>query len=135
MGPIVLESILLESKEQHQCHPISTKSGVLKLHIVEITPEHEPPLLEEVEEEKLVEIESIEVENNGSHSDFKISYSRTHIGIDPDAHIDLHEIGMELCSKALEETVTNEEAQTLFDKADSKFQEVVASKFQEDALL
>ncbi|CAI9264656.1 unnamed protein product [Lactuca saligna] len=115
MGPTVLESILLESKEQHQCHPISTK---------------EPPLLEEVEEKKLVEIESIEVENNGSHSDFK-SEQKT----GKDAHIDLHEIGMELCSKALEETVTSEEAQTLFDKADSKFQEVVASKFQEDALL
>jgi hypothetical protein len=24
---------------------------------------------------------------------------RTHVGIDPDAHIDLHELGMELCSE------------------------------------
>ncbi|RVW18924.1 Protein CLMP1 [Vitis vinifera] len=36
---------------------------------------------------------------------------RTHVGIDLDAHIDLHELGMELCSEALEETVTSEEAQ------------------------
>ncbi|CAH1416675.1 unnamed protein product [Lactuca virosa] len=47
---------------------------------------------------------------------------RTHVRIDPDAYIDLHEIGMELCSEALEETVTSEESQTLFDKAASKFQ-------------
>ncbi|XP_062145374.1 protein CLMP1-like [Alnus glutinosa] len=54
---------------------------------------------------------------------------RTHVGIDPDAHIDLHELGMELCSEALEETVTSEEAQGLFDKAAAKFQEVAALAF------
>ncbi|KAJ0955811.1 putative tetratricopeptide-like helical domain superfamily [Helianthus annuus] len=54
---------------------------------------------------------------------------RTHVGIDPDAHIDLHELGMEMCSEALEETVTSEEAQVLFDKAASKFQEVAALAF------
>ncbi|XP_021889085.1 protein CLMP1 [Carica papaya] len=54
---------------------------------------------------------------------------RTHVGIDPDAHIDLHELGMEHCSEALEETVTSEEAQNLFDKAASKFQEVAALAF------
>ena len=54
---------------------------------------------------------------------------RSHVGIDPDAHIDLHELGMELCSEALEETVTSEEAQDLFDKAASKFQEVAALAF------
>ena len=54
---------------------------------------------------------------------------RTNVGIDPDAHIDLHELGMELCSEALEETVTSEEAQSLFEKAAAKFQEVAALAF------
>ncbi|XP_021766669.1 protein CLMP1-like [Chenopodium quinoa] len=54
---------------------------------------------------------------------------RNNVGIDPDAHVDLHEIGMELCSEALEETVTSEEAQLLFDKAALKFQEVAALAF------
>ncbi|KAL6544710.1 Protein clmp1 [Orobanche minor] len=54
---------------------------------------------------------------------------RTHVGIDPDSHIDLHEVGMELCSEALEETVTSDEAQALFDRAASKFQEVAALAF------
>nr|XP_043609884.1 protein CLMP1 [Erigeron canadensis] len=143
--------------------------GMLKLHIVEVSPEQEPPLLEEVEEveeEKPVEIEPIEAENSETHThtepdkDQKIEKEadatekpasseepelkevemddwlfefaqlfRTHVGIDPDAHIDLHELGMEMCSEALEETVTSEEAQILFDKAASKFQEVAALAF------
>ena len=30
----------------------------------------------------------------------------THVRINPDAHLDLHELGMELCSEALEESIT-----------------------------
>ncbi|XP_062105668.1 protein CLMP1 isoform X1 [Humulus lupulus] len=144
--------------------------GMLRLHIVEVSPEQEPPLLEE-EEEKPTENE-IKGYESGSHSslgeslleatdsvvdktdkeapkekpapsevpeakelemdDWLFEFAqlfRTHVGIDPDAHIDLHELGMELCSEALEETVTSEEAQSLFDKAASKFQEVAALAF------
>ncbi|KAL7212280.1 hypothetical protein ACSBR2_015037 [Camellia fascicularis] len=50
---------------------------------------------------------------------------RTHVGIDPNAHIDLHELGIEKCYL----TVTSEEAQSLFDKAALKFQEVAALVF------
>ncbi|KAJ6725246.1 PROTEIN CLMP1 [Salix viminalis] len=149
--------------------------GMLRLHVVEVSPEQEPPLLEEEEEEeeeKPPESEENKGDESGSHSSLGESVSevidteinkaekettkeklvtsgdpesrevemddwlfefaqlfRTHVGIDPDAHIDLHELGMELCSEALEETVTSEEAQRLFDKAASKFQEVAALAF------
>ncbi|VFQ88919.1 unnamed protein product [Cuscuta campestris] len=130
--------------------------GTLKLHIVEVSPEQEPPLLEEeVEEEKPVESDTVvesditKTENDvtdkgksGTSGDLETKevemddwlfefaqLFRTHVGIDPDAHIDLHELGMELCSEALEETVTSEEAQALFDKAALKFQEVAALAF------
>ncbi|KAL4310747.1 hypothetical protein GQ457_01G006200 [Hibiscus cannabinus] len=145
--------------------------GMLRLHIVEVSPEQEPPLPEE-EEEKPLEGEGAKADESGSHSSLGDSMSegidteiektekeaskekvgasedpeckevemddwlfefaqlfRTHVGIDPDAHIDLHELGMELCSEALEETVTSEEAQNLFDKAAAKFQEVAALAF------
>ncbi|XWS09598.1 hypothetical protein CRYUN_Cryun39dG0003400 [Craigia yunnanensis] len=145
--------------------------GMLRLHIVEVSPEQEPPLPEE-EEEKPLESEGAKADESGSHSSLgdtvsegvdteiektekeaskkKVGASedpeckevemddwlfefaqlfRTHVGVDPDAHIDLHELGMELCSEALEETVTSEEAQILFDKAASKFQEVAALAF------
>ncbi|PHU26749.1 hypothetical protein BC332_05081 [Capsicum chinense] len=149
--------------------------GMLRLHVVEVSPEQEPALLEEEEEEeeeKPVESEGSKGDDSGSHSsisdsivetvenesnkvekvatkekaarsenldckevemdDWLFEFAqlfRTHVGIDPDAHIDLHELGMELCSEALEETVTSEEAQALFDKAALKFQEVAALAF------
>ncbi|OVA20025.1 Phox/Bem1p [Macleaya cordata] len=145
--------------------------GLLRLHIVEVSPEQEPIVGEE-EEEKPVEDEGIKSDETGSGAsvgdsvletvDTELSKTeeeapkekagagddaegkeveiddwlfefaqlfRTHVGIDPDAHIDLHELGMELCSEALEETVTSEEAQILFDMAASKFQEVAALAF------
>ncbi|KAG2684388.1 hypothetical protein I3843_10G073100 [Carya illinoinensis] len=143
--------------------------GVLRLHIVEVSPEQEPPILEE--EEKDMESEGNKGDEIGSNSslgesvlepadvgidktekeyqkeklgaenpackevemdDWLFEFAqlfRTHVGIDPDAHIDLHELGMELCSEALEETVTSEEARGLFDKAAAKFQEVAALAF------
>ncbi|XP_057499083.1 protein CLMP1-like [Actinidia eriantha] len=145
--------------------------GILRLHIVDVSPEQEPPILKEgEEEEKSLESEGIKEDESGSNSslgdsdvetvktdkpekeapkekpgasedpeckeveidDWLFEFAqlfRTHVGIDPDAHIDLHEIGMELCSEALEDSVTSEEAQSLFDKAASKFQEVVALAF------
>lgn len=147
----------------------SDSVGMLRLHIVDVSPEQEPPLLEE-EEEKPLESEGTKGDESGSHSslaesvveaadteidktdkdaakekpgsedlskevemdDWLFEFAqlfRTHVGIDPDAHIDLHELGMELCSEALEETVTSEEAQNLFDKAALKFQEVAALAF------
>ncbi|KAK3036971.1 hypothetical protein RJ639_030936 [Escallonia herrerae] len=144
--------------------------GMLRLHVVEVSAEQEPPILEE-EEEKPLENEEIKGDESVSHSslgdslietveseidkaekaiteekpgaedpeskevemdDWLFEFAqlfRTHVGIDPDAHIDLHELGMELCSEALEETVTSEEAQSLFDKAALKFQEVAALAF------
>ncbi|XP_050232436.1 protein CLMP1 [Mercurialis annua] len=145
--------------------------GMLRLHIVEVSPEQEPPLLEE-EEEKPLDTEGTKEDESVSHSslgdsvlesvdneidnaekeapkektgasedpesrevemdDWLFEFAqlfRTHVGIDPDAHLDLHELGMELCSEALEETVTSEEAQSLFDKAALKFQEVSALAF------
>ncbi|KAI3456499.1 hypothetical protein Pfo_013162 [Paulownia fortunei] len=143
--------------------------GMLRLHIVEVSPEQEPPLLEE-EEEAPLEDEMAKVDENVSQSslydsaleavdtvidntekvaeektgveypnckeveidDWLFEFAhlfKTHVGIDPDAHIDLHELGMELCSEALEETVNSEEAQNLFDKAALKFQEVAALAF------
>ncbi|XP_074307461.1 protein CLMP1-like [Silene latifolia] len=148
--------------------------GMLRLHIVEVNPEQEPPIAEE--EEILIETEEAKIDESESPSslgdsgvdsieaevektddktskdlpkgkkdpleeaeckevemdDWLFEFAqlfRNNVGIDPDAHIDLHEIGMELCSEALEETVTSEEAQLLFDKAALKFQEVAALAF------
>jgi tetratricopeptide (TPR) repeat protein len=146
------------------------KLPVLRLHLVEVSPEQEPTL--PLEEEKLEEDEELlingedstlhalavvtdaevvkqDVENRSADQsvetgkndcghaeckeaeidDWLLQFAdlfRNQVGIDADAHLDLHELGMELCSEALEETVTSMEAQVLFELAASKFQEVAA---------
>ncbi|CAH8391608.1 unnamed protein product [Eruca vesicaria subsp. sativa] len=162
----VADGVLTKEHESDKCESV----GMLRLHVVDVRPEQEPPLSEEeeeeeeevevVEEEKPVEedvrvsslsetVSETEVSNEKSDKE-KASSSedpkmkelemddwlfdfaqlfRSHVGIDPDAHVDLHELGMELCSEALEETVTSEEAQPLFEKAAAKFQEVAALAF------
>jgi len=147
----------------------NNKLPMLRLHLVEVSPEQEPPLSSE--EEKLEEDEELLIkgEDSTSHTPLEVADTedteqnvenrvaeqrmetvedcghaeckeaeiddwllqfaelfRNQVGIDADAHLDLHELGMELCSEALEETVTSEEAQVLFEMAASKFQEVAA---------
>lgn len=41
-------------------------------------------------------------------------------------NLNLHELGMKLYSEAMEDTVTSEEAQAIFDIAAEKFQEMAA---------
>uniref|UniRef100_A0A0D9XB33 PB1 domain-containing protein n=1 Tax=Leersia perrieri TaxID=77586 RepID=A0A0D9XB33_9ORYZ len=153
--------------------PGSHKLPMLRLHIVEVSPDQEPPMPTEEDrldqdEELLVkgddsspvtlaaevidaevtkqDVENIvtEAEQNSltgkkdcGHAECKeaeiddwllqfADLFRNQVGIDADAHLDLHELGMELCSEALEETVTSEEAQSLFEMAAAKFQEVAA---------
>ncbi|KAG7012619.1 Protein CLMP1, partial [Cucurbita argyrosperma subsp. argyrosperma] len=167
LAELCADSLSLKDPEEDK--PASI--GMLRLHLVEVSPEQEPPLLEEADE-KPVGIEELKGDDSGHASplgesvaeatdsendkidkevvkeipgasedpeckevemdDWLFEFAqlfRTHVGIDPDAHIDLHELGMELCSEALEETVTSEEAQNLFNKAASKFQEVAALAF------
>ncbi|CAL4953415.1 unnamed protein product [Urochloa decumbens] len=146
---------------------VDNKLPVLRLHLVEVSPEQEPAL--PTEEEKLEEDEELLVKGEDStpseiadaevtkqHEESRVAEQsleigkkdcghaeckeaeiddwllqfaelfRNQVGIDADAHLDLHELGMELCSEALEETVTSEESQALFEMAASKFQEVAA---------
>ncbi|KAJ1296867.1 hypothetical protein BS78_01G335300 [Paspalum vaginatum] len=147
--------VVENGKDDHNTLP------VLRLHLVEVSPEQEPPLPSE--EEKLEQDEDLLVKGEDStlHTSAEVTDSevrkqdmetgkedcghaeckeaeiddwllqfaelfRNQVGIDADAHLDLHELGMELCSEALEETVTSEEAQGLFEMAASKFQEVAA---------
>ena len=145
---------------------LATKSlsstETLRLHVVEVDPEQEPPLFEELDQQedqqqdreeeqgqeqgqdqkqdqqkdqsqdKKQRQEEKQESNEVEMDDWLFEFAqlfRTQVGIDPDAHLDLHELGMELCSEALEETVTSEEAQELFDMAAAKFQEVAALAF------
>eukprot|EP01018_Ginkgo_biloba_P022893 Gb_31382 [translate_table: standard] len=116
-------------------------SNSLRLYVVEVDPAQEPLFEEEHkdadpsrEQQKKKEVADNWVERSVAGKEMKIDkwlfdfgqLFRTHLGIDPEAHIALQDEGMELCSQALEETATSEEAQCLFEMAASKFQEIAA---------
>ncbi|BAT76269.1 hypothetical protein LR48_Vigan01g251600 [Vigna angularis] len=112
----------------------------IRLYIVEATPEQDP-LFEKfkVKEGEVVGL-NIAVENgcvgkaNGIASsscieEWIIQFAKlfkNHVGFECDRYLDFHEHGMKLYSEAMEETVTGEEAQGLFDMARDKFQEMTA---------
>ena len=49
---------------------------------------------------------------------------RERTGIDPDRHVDMHNLGVEKCQKALESVIHSSEAIPIFEEAAEKFKEV-----------
>ncbi|PQQ03782.1 Protein MEMO1 [Prunus yedoensis var. nudiflora] len=117
--------------------------GSLRLFIAEVSPDQEP-IYEGLSDEELSkeDREPSNVVENGdgekdrevekrftSVEDWIIQFARlfkNHVGFDSDAYLDLHELGVKLYSEAMEDTVTIEDAQELFDIAANKFQEMAA---------
>ncbi|KAJ4958375.1 hypothetical protein NE237_025486 [Protea cynaroides] len=114
--------------------------GSLRLYIVEVNPEQEP-LFEAVEngkEEGNPRNNETQIDEDGDREmetksicieEWIIQFARlfkNHVGFDSDAYLDLHELGMKLYSEAMEDTITSEEAEDLFDIAAEKFQEMAA---------
>jgi tetratricopeptide (TPR) repeat protein len=54
---------------------------------------------------------------------------KNHVGLDSDSYLDLHDLGIKLYSEAMEEAVTSEEAQEIFQLAEKKYQEMAAMAF------
>ncbi|KAJ3688789.1 hypothetical protein LUZ61_017953 [Rhynchospora tenuis] len=54
---------------------------------------------------------------------------KNHVGVSSDSCLDFHEMGMKLYFEAVEDTVTCEEAQKIFEVAQGKFQEMAAVAF------
>ncbi|KAM7490052.1 hypothetical protein LguiA_032973 [Lonicera macranthoides] len=112
--------------------------GSLRLYIAEVSLHKEPLYERPSNEEKLRQIncklangtDNGELEKESSCiEDWIIQFARlfkNHVGFDSDAYLDLHELGMRLYSEAMEDTVTNEDAQELFEIAAAKFQEMAA---------
>ncbi|KAI3729999.1 hypothetical protein L6452_18674 [Arctium lappa] len=122
----------------------SDPQGSLRLYVVEVSPDKEPSyegftsngfpkansLISSVSETSNVG-KNREVDNKVTTcvEDWIVQFARLfkdHVGFDSDSYLDIHELGMELYSDAIEETVTTENAQKLFDIAGAKFQELAA---------
>lgn len=117
---------------EESCDP-----GVLRLYVMEISPEREPlyegmGIEEEVhssnKKESTLTDQMVDKRRSG-YEDWIVEFARlfkNHVGFESDSYLDLHEIGMRLYSVAMEDTVTSEDAQQLFEIAAAKFQEMAA---------
>ncbi|XP_059461659.1 protein PHOX1 [Corylus avellana] len=118
--------------------------GSLRLYVAEVSADQEPVYEGMNDEEEVHEngskssnlVENGDVGNGkeverglSTIEDWIIQFARlfkNHVGFDSDSYLDLHELGMKLYSEAMEDTVTNEDAQQLFEMAADKFQEMAA---------
>ncbi|XP_058087137.1 protein PHOX1-like [Magnolia sinica] len=117
--------------------------GSVRLYLAEVDPEQEPSFFKESNNGVEVaesEMNQKTVSENGSTrlggengsvyvDDWIIEFARmfkNHVGFDSDTCLDLHELGMRLYSEAMEDAMTSEEAQDLFEIAEGKFQEMAA---------
>ncbi|KAJ4709111.1 Octicosapeptide/Phox/Bem1p domain-containing protein / tetratricopeptide repeat-containing protein [Melia azedarach] len=115
--------------------------GSIRLYVVEVNPEQDP-FYGRFKNEKAhsYDIEQKTLENgnvgNGEKAekgsyldDWIIEFAqlfKNHVGLDSDNYLNLHELGMKVYSEAMEEAVTSEEAQGLFNRAADNFQEMAA---------
>ncbi|KAK9279256.1 hypothetical protein L1049_012934 [Liquidambar formosana] len=122
----------------------ANSQGSLRLYIAEVSPDQEP-VYEGMNNEAGVNENQMKKSNVTENGDLKkgreiekgscciddwiVQFARlfkNHVGFNSDSYLDLHELGMKLYSEAMEDTVTNEDAQELFEIAAEKFQEMAA---------
>ncbi|XP_010429524.1 PREDICTED: uncharacterized protein LOC104713992 [Camelina sativa] len=120
------------------------KLGSFRLYISEVSPSQEPTydVLNNDETVDKFAKGSSSVADNGSVGDYVESEKastglehwifqfaqlfKNHVGFESDSYLDLHNLGMKLYTEAMEDIVTGEDAQELFDIAADKFQEMAA---------
>ncbi|KAL1547976.1 protein PHOX1-like [Salvia divinorum] len=134
--------VTITSTEELRLAEASTINGSVKLYIVEVNPDQDP-LFKRFRRDESADILDMETVTENGHtgngkevrtesaciSDWIIQFAqlfKDHVGFDVEAYLDLHQVGMKLCSDAMEETVTSEEAQDIFSGAADKFQEMAA---------
>ncbi|XP_078171259.1 octicosapeptide/Phox/Bem1p (PB1) domain-containing protein / tetratricopeptide repeat (TPR)-containing protein [Carex rostrata] len=116
----------------------SSDEGSVRLYVTEANPEQE--LVSEEgnignsisgsEKNQTADSENCSVRQEPE--DWIIQFGRlfkNHVGLDSDSYLDLHDLGIKLYSEAMEETVTSEEAQEIFQLAEKKYQEMAALAF------
>ncbi|KAM5548061.1 hypothetical protein ABKV19_002159 [Rosa sericea] len=110
--------------------------GSVRLYIVEVSPDQDPFFEELKEGHKLnygaengTMVKHKDMKGSSCIEDWIIDFAqlfKNYAGFESDGYLDLHELGMKFYSEAMEETVTSEEAQDIFEIAGEKFQEMGA---------
>ncbi|KAL4564053.1 hypothetical protein LXL04_028103 [Taraxacum kok-saghyz] len=101
---------------------------LVKLHILEVNPEQDPFFDHFRTQEKRKKL----LNSKSCISDWILEFAelfKNYVGFNSDSYLDLHEVGMKLYMEAMEDTLTSEESQQLFNHAADKFQEMAALAF------
>nr|GEX89075.1 hypothetical protein [Tanacetum cinerariifolium]GEX96362.1 hypothetical protein [Tanacetum cinerariifolium] len=131
---------ILTTSELRVAEELCDPQGSFRLYLVEISYDKEP-LYEGLKSEQLSNPDSListtrNVEKKGEIEKGKscieewvVEFAKVfknHVGFDTNPYLDLHEVGMELFSAAMEDNVTTEISQNIIDIAGEKFQEMSA---------
>lgn len=130
--------VTITTTEELRWAEASAGHNSVKLYVIEASPDQDP-FFHKINKSRFERKDSTstalllkkkEVQSEPTCiSDWIIQFAqffKYYVGFDIDAYIDIHQVGMKLYSEAMEETVTSEEAQELFDLAADKFQEMAA---------
>jgi tetratricopeptide (TPR) repeat protein len=128
-GDLVTITTTAELRLAEGCHVL----GSIRLYITQVDLDKEPrydekPSSGEVRRENGVG-EGDRSNKMLTVEDWLVQFARlfkNHVGFDSDSYLDIHEVGMKLYSEAMEDAVTSDGAQELFDIAADKFQEMAA---------
>jgi tetratricopeptide (TPR) repeat protein len=128
-GDLVTITTTAELRLAEGCHVL----GSIRLYITQVDLDKEPhydekPSSGEVRKENGVG-EGDRSNRMLTVEDWLVQFARlfkNHVGFDSDSYLDIHEVGMKLYSEAMEDAVTSDGAQELFDIAADKFQEMAA---------
>ncbi|CAF2124580.1 unnamed protein product [Brassica napus] len=115
------------------------KLGSFRLYVTEVSPNQEPTYEGSMNNEESTDkfakgsssvgecVESEKASAGLDHWIFQFAQLfKNHVGFDSGSYLDLHNLGMKLYTEGMEDTVTGEDAQELFDIAADKFQEMAA---------
>ncbi|PHT42449.1 hypothetical protein CQW23_16474 [Capsicum baccatum] len=136
--------VTVTTNEELRWAEASIGHGSTRFYIVEVSPVQDP-FYEKIKRvgddhkysarhDKIVENGNVE-RSKELHdgpvciNDWIVQFSnlfKNYVGFESDDYLDLHEVGMKLYSEALEEAITSEEAQCLFNTAGETFQEMAA---------
>lgn len=124
--------VTITSDEELRWVEASAETQVsIKLYLVEANQKKDPSFDKQKLATKNGNMENGKLSENRSYcfDEWIVEFAKlfkNHVGFDSDSYLGLHELGMKVYSDAMEETVTSEEAQDLFNSASSKFQEMAA---------
>ncbi|KAI3670863.1 hypothetical protein L1987_87506 [Smallanthus sonchifolius] len=113
------------NEELRWAESTSGQTGSVKLYVVEVNPEQDPFFDHVRRQEQKRKLQK----SSSCIDEWILEFSqlfKNYVGFSSDDCLNLHEVGTKLYTDAMEDTITSEESQELFNNAADKFQEMAA---------